>query len=215
MLKVITFSRCLLVAIAVAGSVACMRTALAADGYEGVIAAPSDDKNTPNNASGRAGNDSTPGYSGVVADPSAPAPAESADQYSPTPGRGGAPDLITAAIIHDAPPVQAPNVDLSASRHNLIAGKPAIEYVASQQVAQAMSSVNNEKLSDAERTTNARNAYQNLSSFADGLRSKQAIPDNIYKSMGLTDDYINDERNGNAAALTHLDAALSTLKSFQ
>ena len=99
MVKIRGFSRCLLVAAVVAGSICCVRPALAADGYEGLVAAPSDDKTPAQN-----GAQATPGYSGVVADPSAE-PAESAEQpYTPTPGRGGphVTDLRTAAIVSKA-----------------------------------------------------------------------------------------------------------------
>ena len=51
--------------------------------------------------------------------------------------------------------------------------------------------------------------------MADTLRQKQLIPDAPYKNIGLTDAYIKDERDGNDAALSQLDAALEELKSYQ
>ncbi len=106
-------------------------------------------------------------------------------------------------------------MDFSATRHNLIAGKPATEYMAEQHIAQAMASVNDKTLSRSERAANAEEAYKNLGELADGLRYKQTIPDRIYKQMHLTDEYINDEKTANANALAQLDAALATLKTYQ
>lgn len=218
MAKIITFSGRLLVAAVMAGGMACAFPALAADdGYAGVVA-PSDD-DTPGKSPAQMNSAPAPGYAGVTADTPSDQAAPT-DQYTAIPHTNEViQDLGTASMVHGiierAPDVKAPNVDFSKAHHSSIAGKPAVEDMVENKIARAMASVSNKNISDDQRAENAKSAYKNLASVADGLRYKQTISDDTYKSLGLTDKYIDDERSGNANALTQLDAALATLKPLQ
>lgn len=97
----------------------------------------------------------------------------------------------------------------------MIRGKPAVVAVAELRIKQAKDVLKDKGLSRSEREKKSKEAFKNISDMATGLRMKQQIPDSIYKSMKLSDDYIREERDGNAAALKELDAAIDELKSYQ
>ena len=217
MAGIITFSRYLLVAAIMAGGTAYMLPAMAAEGggYDGLIA-PAAPDNAPDSTAAGTDNDS----SGVVASPT----AEQPQTYTRAPGASKPiHDLRVMSLIHGNDPdgtgvpsgLKGPQVDFSATTHKVVEGKPAMEYMTEKRIEGAMASINDKNISPDQRDENARAAYKNLSTLADGLRYKQTIPDRVYKQMQLSDSYISDEHAGNAAALSQLDAALATLKPYQ
>jgi hypothetical protein len=172
------------------------------------------------------------GYEGLIAPPSAPAPAEGAKAPAPSIPQGYSGVVIGATpqvekYVAPAPAATQPReglaavlnepsdelpMDFSTTRHGVIDGKMAAEYAVAQNIETALASVNDTELSDEERRANARRAYRDFSDMAEGLRSKMKIPDRIYKKMGLSDAYIKNERIGNAAALSRLSAVLDVLR---
>jgi hypothetical protein len=192
--------------------------ALAAGGYDGLIA-PTKDNDTP--ATG-ATKSPPKGYYGLTL--GATAPDEEEAKPKPAPSPQYTPSPVKPEIIHDLgmasalyapkPPLKSPVADFSTTQHPRTNGELAMPHMVRQQISQAMDSINDKKLSGKERDKNAQNAYKRFSDLANGLRN-QNIPDSVYKSMGLTDTYIREERQGNADALKQLDSALDVLKPLQ
>ena len=198
MARIITFSRYLLVASILIFAL----PALAEDnGYSGVLA-PSDDS-TPN-----AADKLVPAYDGVISGSTYQSTIPHSDEVIH--------DLGIASVVYAPhPPIAGPKVDFSATQHSKVNDKPAVVFMVEQQVKLAMASITNKNLSNSQREQNAKEAFTNLSVLANGLRNKEKIPDETYKNMNLTDAYIKDEHDGNAQALTQIDAALETLKQLQ
>jgi hypothetical protein len=88
------------------------------------------------------------------------------------------------------------------------------EFAMKKSIDAVMAMVGNKSLSKEARLEQAKNGYNNLSQLMTGLRSKRAIPDTIYKKMGLSDAYISEEKEGIDAALIRLDKATKDLEQY-
>lgn len=88
------------------------------------------------------------------------------------------------------------------------------EFAMKKSIDAVMAMVGNKSLSKEVRLEQAKNGYDNLSQLMTGLRSKRAIPDTIYKKMGLSDVYINEQKEGIDAALIRLDKATKDLEQY-
>jgi hypothetical protein len=187
-------------------------------GSQGQIVAPytSDGGNQPDNIPQE-------GYGGVVSGPNGGASEEQinrniggeADQADPPPS------TVMASVESLAKDMKAnnygikpPPTDFHTAKSVFIEGKSGTVYAVDQDIKHVMTLVNDPTLSKEERSTAAKQGYLDLSTLADGLRVNQSIPDHIYKQMKLTDQFIQDERNGNEQALAELDAALTRLKGI-
>jgi len=96
-----------------------------------------------------------------------------------------------------------------------IKGKLPMVYMIEQKIAKLMSKVESKNISTEVRTENARKAYNELAVFARGLRSKKAVPNNIYRRMGLSETFIEEEKTGTSNALDQLNKTLKKLKEYE
>ncbi len=239
MLEIKPLSRCLFVAVLVAGGVLWPSLMSYAEdnngGYAGLFAPAS---NTPDNAqSNSSGAAVAPpinsGYEGLISGPATTqqAPQEQRQNTPPPPQMAAVPPspfdeptpsvqhvqqpVDASSIIANAPQIEPIKVDFSGLTPNTVNGMPSMEYATEQAIKNSIASVNDIHLSVKERLKNAHQAYQNLSSLADGLRVKLNIPYHIYKGMGLSDDYIRGVRKDNIASLRALNTALQSLRPYQ
>ena len=209
MVGIATFSRHFLVAVLLTAASVCAIPAIAetGGGYEGLIA-PAAPDDTPDDSTANAVPDTI---------------KEPTQQFSQIPRSQPSHDIKVLSMVHGMNKnadgviegLQGPKVDFSTASHRLVNGKQQTEYVIAKNIEHVMASVNDTKLSKDQRAENAKKGYKGLYILAEGLRSKQKIPDSTYKSMGFSDKYISDERSGNAAALDELDTALASLKPYQ
>jgi len=90
-----------------------------------------------------------------------------------------------------------------------------MENMVARNISYLQSVVKDKSLSPADRQEKARQSYHELSILAQGLRQKKSTPDRIYQKMGLSDDYIRDDKSGVSHALGQLDKALADYKQYQ
>lgn len=184
-------------------------------GYEGLLAPSSDSSARVQQAPA--------GYEGVVpghvASPkftSAPGSVDIDEVQSP-------PDLRSLSTIYgqdrdgDGVPddLREPRRVTSAVGHSYIKGKPSMLVVAEKQSEQFMSAIRDKEISPEQRTENVKMAYQQLGSMASAMRAKRAIPDSIYKKMGLSDAYIKEEKASINSTLAHLDKSMADLGQYR
>lgn len=223
------------IAALMAGGLCCSFAAEAGKGYQGVIAPSSDDESSPPS---RADNNDSTSVPVLTLTPSARgstrnsiiAPAASDQAASnnnddtdndkkppamtPRPGTEIIHDLKYAAVLQPKP-VKGPELNYATARHSLLNGRPAMEEVVNRDIKRIMDILNNKELPSKEREAEARKSYKSLSHFADGLRSKQQIPDDVYRRAGLSEKYITEEKSSVAISLEKLDNALAILKPYE
>lgn len=94
-------------------------------------------------------------------------------------------------------------------------GMLPLETSIRRNVAQIMSYVKNERLSQAQREENAKNAYKQLEDLRAGLKFKGQAPESIYQRMGLPDIYIKEEKESISSTLAFVEEAMAELKGYQ
>lgn len=90
-----------------------------------------------------------------------------------------------------------------------------MEYMVDKKIQRLLQPVADKKLSAAQRSANAKKAYEELLRLAEGLRHQKAVPDSVYQKIGLSDSYIQDKKVTTQNALDRLDTALQMLKKYQ
>ncbi len=238
MLEIKPLSRYLFVAALVAGGAICPSIMVHADdsngGYAGLFAPASTPDNTQGESSGTSAKPSpvNSGYEGLIAGPTAEQPPQEQQQTPPQtaavppspfdepvqplqPAQMAPQNIDIASVIANAPKIKRIKVDFSGLKPDKVKGMPSMEYATEQAIKTSFARINDTSLSVKERLKNARQAYQDLSSIADGLRAKLSVPYSIYKGMGLSDSYIREVRNGNIASLRTLNTALQSLRPYQ
>jgi hypothetical protein len=221
MMKIITFGRCFLfMAGLLAFAAIPLFSAYAEEtgGYEGLIAPAAPDDTA---ATAAANKDEEPGYSGVV---SGAVPRETPPMFTPIPGRPGPSqdaeflaNLYARDKDNDGVPDKITNpkkVSLTGF-HPHIKGKSATEYMVEQNIESAMNDIKDTTIPVADRVANAKQAYEDLSSLAEGLRNKKMVPDRTYQQMGLPDSYITETKIGIDNSLAALDKTLAELREYQ
>lgn len=78
-----------------------------------------------------------------------------------------------------------------------------------------MKRVNNPELTPEQRAGFGKQGYEQLLMLSDGLLSSSTISDDVYKSMGLPDGYVKEQREANKNSLARVREALSALKPYQ
>jgi hypothetical protein len=99
--------------------------------------------------------------------------------------------------------------------HKRIDNMLPAEYAARKNIDQLMPGVRDKKISAAVRAERVRNTQERLATLANGLRQKKAVPDRIYKAMGVPDIFVQEEKEGADQALLRLDKALKELKEYE
>lgn len=93
-------------------------------------------------------------------------------------------------------------------------GRPPIELMIEKKLEVLMPLVQNPALPAQQRADNAHKAYKELNTLAEGLRAKKGISDATYKKVGLSEAYVQRERQTTENALTMLDNVLRELKKY-
>lgn len=203
--------------------------AVFAQGYEGLFAPATPDAapSAPSNAAG--------GYDGLLTpaeDNAAPSGyagllpgqvAEPVPQFTAIPGSGPATNIRTLSLLHGQDrngdgvpdgitrPQKLFNFDAPIRDNGVSPAQQMVE----NNIKQLILPLRNERLSTAERTLKARQAYQELAELAEGYRHKKSVPDRIYRQMGLSDVYIEQEKADLDSNLARLDRTLASLKKYQ
>lgn len=105
--------------------------------------------------------------------------------------------------------------EILAGPRTRIKGKLPMVYMIEQKIKTLMSQVENENISQEVRTKNAYKAYNELSFFAEGLMHKKTVPDNIYRQMGLSEIFIEEDKTGSSDALKQLNETLKKLRKYE
>lgn len=100
--------------------------------------------------------------------------------------------------------VQRPRID----------GMLPAEFTAKRTIDALMANVQKAPEGDT-RKKMAQAAYDRLSSMADGYRTLGSVPDGIYKTMGVSDTYVKEEREGYGKATDRIHDALQTLDTLR
>jgi hypothetical protein len=54
-----------------------------------------------------------------------------------------------------------------------------------------------------------------LLTYADGVMTRRSVPDAVYKKMGMSDSFLEEEREANERALTRFEEAFKVLRPLQ
>jgi len=100
--------------------------------------------------------------------------------------------------------VQRPRID----------GMLPAEFTAKRTIDSLMANVEKAPEGDARKKL-AQAAYDRLSNMADGYRTLGSVPDGIYKTMGVSDTYVQEEREGYGKATQRIHDALQTLDTLR
>lgn len=95
-----------------------------------------------------------------------------------------------------------------------IEGLLPTEYVTKAQVEETLKALKNNVLSAEARRDLAKKSYDALSMSIESLRYKKSIPEIFYKKMGVSDVFLQEEREGDQNALRRLEAALEEIKGM-
>ena len=104
--------------------------------------------------------------------------------------------------------------DLFSTPQQRVNGKLPMVGTIEKRIDYWMQQVRDQKLDATTRAEKAHKAYDELAPLAQGILSKTTIPDSVYKKMGVSDVFIQEEKEGNDAALDALNAALRELKGY-
>lgn len=195
----------------------------AGEGYAGVIA-PAIPEDLPDNNPGTAP-DYIPPLSTVSPAPQSSHATARPDSATAIPGKsvrgarrslGALSSILGADRNGDGVPddVKAPKIDYSKIKIQKTDGKTDTEYATARQIDYLMSQVNNKQLSGKERQEKITKALESLSNMQNGLVIRQKVPEQTYKKVGFTDAYIADDKAGIASALSLINQAAATLKSY-
>lgn len=199
------------------------------DGYEGVLA-PSQPAESKSGAA-------SPGYEGVIApaDGSGAAaslpltPKNPAPEMTIPPDRRPFPppkttdDLKFLSIIHTQDRDQdsvndalvKPRKVESIGQKTRIEGKLPLEYAIEKSIERILASVKDEKASREERQKRAKEGYEQLKFMTEGLRFQKTLPEATFQQMGLSEDFIREEKEGLDSVLPILEKALIYLKNYK
>ncbi|MFH1157725.1 MAG: hypothetical protein V1721_02400 [Pseudomonadota bacterium] len=200
-------------------------------GYEGLVAPAPESGNAPRDQ------EEPPGYSGLIPGRSGTSSAQQKQPPQMTRTPGDAPqvaprssdDLKALAQVYgqdrdgdllpDAlkkpEPLSEKTTALLAGPRARIKGKLPMVYMIGEKIRKLLPQVEDERLSPEARAEMARKAYGELAPFADGLRAKKMVPDDIYRQMGLSETFIEEEKTGTTVALDELNEALQKLKEYE
>jgi hypothetical protein len=96
-----------------------------------------------------------------------------------------------------------------------IGGMLPAELMAATEIERVMASVNHPQLTPDQRQTNARNGYSRLMMLADGIMTRSGVPDSLYTKMGMSEVFLEEEREANERALTRFEEAFKILRPLQ
>jgi hypothetical protein len=100
-------------------------------------------------------------------------------------------------------------------KQHRIRGMLPMELMAKTQIDKVMASVSHPQLTPEQRQTNARNGYAQLMALADGVMSRRAVPEALYRKMGMSDTFLAEEQEASERALARFQEAFKVLKPLQ
>lgn len=96
-----------------------------------------------------------------------------------------------------------------------LGGMLPMELMAKSQIDKAMAVLNNPQLTPEQRQLAARQSYNQMMIMADGIITRRSVPEAIYKKMGMSDQFLQEEREGNERALARFEEAFKILRPLQ
>lgn len=89
------------------------------------------------------------------------------------------------------------------------------EYMAKQQVDQIMRFVHAPNQTDEQRAATAKKAADKLRAMAYSYEIKRDMPDEIFETMGLPENYRKEKKEAARNSLARVEAALTELRKYQ
>ncbi len=96
-----------------------------------------------------------------------------------------------------------------------LGGMLPMELMAKSQIDKAMALLNNPQLTAEQRQAAARQSYNQMMIMADGIITRRSVPEAIYKKMGMSEQFLQEEREGNERALARFEEAFKVLRPLQ
>lgn len=96
-----------------------------------------------------------------------------------------------------------------------INGMASTEFLAKNQIDKIMGALNNPALSAEQRQMVAKQGYQQLLVFADGVMTRRTVPDEVFLKMGMPQSLLAEEKDANERALTRYEEAFKILRPMQ
>lgn len=96
-----------------------------------------------------------------------------------------------------------------------LGGMLPMELMAKSQIDKTMALLNNPQLTPEQRQAAARQSYNQMMIMADGIITRRSVPEAIYKKMGMSDQFLQEEREGNERALARFEEAFKVLRPLQ
>lgn len=93
-----------------------------------------------------------------------------------------------------------------------INGMLPMELLAKTQIDKVMNSIQHPSLTPDQRTNNARNGYNLLLGYVDGIMSRKIVPDELYIKAGMSKAFLDEEKEGNERALVRFQEAFKVLR---
>ena len=119
-------------------------------------------------------------------------------------------DKMTADIQPSAALLGIPE-----AKRTRINGMLPMELMAKSQIDRTMALLNNPQLTAEQRRAAARQSYNQMMMLADGVITRRSVPDALYKKMGMSDEFLQEEREGNERALARFEEAFKVLRPLQ
>lgn len=96
-----------------------------------------------------------------------------------------------------------------------VGGMLPMELMAKSQIDKAMAVLNNPQLTQEQKQLAARQSYNQMMIMADGIITRRSVPDALYKKMGMSEQFMQEEREGNERALARFEEAFKVLRPLQ
>lgn len=90
-----------------------------------------------------------------------------------------------------------------------------MELMAKNQIDKTMAVLNNPRLTPEQKKLAAQQSYEQMKMLADGIITRRSVPEAIYKKMGMSEQFLQEEREGNERALARFEEAFKILRPLQ
>ncbi|MFN7114963.1 MAG: hypothetical protein ACK4PK_11470 [Alphaproteobacteria bacterium] len=151
---------------------------------------------------------------------------------TPRPGRARVGNISSAQQLMLLARLNGVNLDFNSVINDRVKPSPALlglpdpkqprvngmlpmELLAKTQIDRIMTSINHPALSNEQRQVNARNGYNQLLGYVDGIMTRRMVPDAMYKNAGLSDTFIAEEHEANERAMARFEEAFKILRPLQ
>lgn len=114
-------------------------------------------------------------------------------------------DIKPSAAMLGLPDAKRPRTD------NML----PMELMAKSQIDKTMAVLNNPKLTAEQKQMAAKQSYEQMKMLADGIITRRSVPESIYKKMGMSEQFLQEEREGNERALARFEEAFKVLRPLQ